>query len=967
MMIKRFLLLATLTTLLNIPVFAQTNITPQIEVLAEGLYNPVGMALLNNGNLLIAEEGTGNDDLSAGVSMILPDGTIGRLISEFPSSRDSGDLSGIPLVSVSPDEETIYIGNFNAFHLWTLDASLAEKLPETPFTPDDLGIAMERFNNVVLANPFDMTYDADGVPIVSDATGNGVARELPNGTTQFFHRFEELQDPNNENQIIQAVPTGITRIEDEYYVTLFGGCPYPLDSGELVAIDEERNQRIVIDNLNMPIDVAVDNSGRIWVLEFARFRQDASCFSGMGYRSETGRLSYIENGELVTVLDTLDFPGAVLPAPDGSLYITQIFNGQVLRVTFDEQASAQNSTPPVITPNQAEYAYIEDYDSALQTIIADHDLTANPGQVLATPDPTLSELGQDLFFDPILSGDMNISCATCHHPAFAMGDGRVLPLGTGGIGLSETRSYLDHINLSPEYRGAESGQISNPFIGELVPRNSPTIINSALLPVQFWDGRVQSYAMGQPVSTLDQEVNLLNLTDALVVQALFPITSEAEMAGATFGDENAQHIRHQIAERLTNHPEYLARFSEIFDIETIEPIHIVTALAAFEQEFIFTQAPWDDYLAGDLDVLTDEQKRGALLFYGELNSTVNCAVCHSGNLFTDMQFYNLLVPQIGPGKGNGETRREDYGRANVTFDYRDQYTFRTVPLRNVGLTAPYFHTGAFATLEDVIIHHANIFESAISYDPANHLPSAYYSSTLPFNWERQGHSATPQLINGMSLSEQDIDDLVSFLQSLTDPAAENLSDFIPESVPSGLTLDEIPETQIIQVNTQTISNTTPIGIEDEASTEWHFEDIAAQVGIDFKHNAFETDLFADPAAMMGAGLCWIDYDKDGWLDLYLVNSYAEDEVNYWQENGGLPQNALYQNKDGIFTDVSQATQTNLSMRGNGCIVADFNNDRWDDIFITADGENALLLNNADGTFREVAGIAGINAPEWNSA
>ncbi len=115
--------------------------------------------------------------------------------------------------------------------------------------------------------------------------------------------------------------------------------------------------------------------------------------------------------------------------------------------------------------------------------------------------------------------------------------------------------------------------------------------------------------------------------------------------------------------------------------------------------------------------MTEQQKRGALLFFGVQDPAVNCAGCHSGDLFTDMQFHNLLSPQLGPGKGNGYLGREDWGRAGVTFDARDRYAFRTPSLRNVTLTAPYFHSGAFATLEAAIWHHTDIVGSATNYDP----------------------------------------------------------------------------------------------------------------------------------------------------------------------------------------------------------------------------------------------------------
>lgn len=151
------------------------------------------------------------------------------------------------------------------------------------------------------------------------------------------------------------------------------------------------------------------------------------------------------------------------------------------------------------------------------------------------------------------------------------------------------------------------------------------------------------------------------------------------------------------------------------------------------------------------------------------------------------------------------------------------------------------------------------------------------------------------------------------------------------------------------------------------TANWYFQDVATEVGLNFQHGAFRTGISMDPAAMMGAGLCWLDYNNDGWLDLYLVNSYATEEAAYWQEQGGLPQNALFRNDGGTFTDVGPETGTNLSLRGNGCIAADFNTDGWMDIYITADGPNALLWNNGDGTFTEGAAAAGVAAPEWSSA
>ncbi len=540
---------------------------PQVTVVVDGLLGPLGMAALPDGGLLVAEEGTGNKDLSAGVSLIQADGTVGRLISGLPSSRDAGDLSGVPLVALSPDGKTIYVGGFNQRHLLTLPLSRDQQrtltLPATPYALDDLTPAMLELNNVWVINPYDLTFDPDGVPVVTDASGNGVATMNPDGTTRFFHRFVELPNPSKEGATVQAVPTGIERVGDEYYVTLTGGCPYPVGAGQLVAIDEARGQRTVVGGLNMPIDVAQGPDGTIWVLEFARFTTDASCFDGSGYQVKTGRLSRIlADGTVETVLTELNFPGAVLPMPDGSLYITEVFPGRVLHVTFGPaETSAAPDLPriDVTTPDGAMQPGAGSPHTALRTVVDRLGLQPNPGEMVKEGDTPLAKLGQDLFFDPLLSGDRNISCATCHHPDFAMADGRTLPIGTGGSGLGPERVFVDRVTLGDEAGAVRrlpgkidpiTGEtiVTNPFVGQFVARNSPTVINSALFSAQFWDGRVESYALqGAKVETQESVINDLGMTDVLAAQALFPLTSLHEMAGATLGGLPPQTIRTQTA------------------------------------------------------------------------------------------------------------------------------------------------------------------------------------------------------------------------------------------------------------------------------------------------------------------------------------------------------------------------------------------------------------------------------------
>jgi cytochrome c peroxidase len=765
----------------------------------------------------------------------------------------------------------------------------------------------------------------------------------------------------------------------------------------VVAIDMARNQRTLFDGLNMPIDVALGPDGALWVLEFASFTPDASCFSGTGYQVKSGRLSRLAPGcltddgvragcALETVVDQLNFPGAVAPLPDGSLYVSEVFDGRILHITFGDQTAAP---APVAPPSRSVAARATldaaEYDTSLRALIDAQGLNPRPGQDLKEGATAQAALGRMLFFDPILSGDKNIACATCHHPSFAMADGRVLPIGTGGAGLGPERVFGDDVTLAHEASNVrrlavrdpvqQDGVVHNPFIGQFVPRNSPTILNSALLPRQFWDGRVEPYSTAQ-VKTLESRVNEMGLSDPLITQALFPVTSLHEMAGATLGGLAPHEIRRTLVERLRATPAYVELFAAAFDAgaaeESVTLANMVAALAAFERQLIFTAAPWDAYVAGDAAALTAEQKRGAALFFGLADSQVNCAACHSGDNFTDNEFHNLLAPQLGPGKGNGYSGREDWGRASVTFDARDRYAFRTPSLRNVTLTAPYFHNGAYPSLEAAIWHHADMAGSVTAYDPsANGIPPDLYSSLQPFAPTRQLASAAPQLRAGLPLTQQDVADLVAFLDALTDPAAADLSSLTPAAVPSGLPLDPAPAgARLVAAPDIAAARPAPgaATVEtpvDEATV--HLRDVAAAVGLDFRHGAFRTAIFQDMVAAMGGGLCWLDYDNDGWLDLYAVNSYADDESAFWQANGGLPHSRLFHNTGGRFEDVSEPSHAGLAHRGNGCVAADFDNDGWTDLYVTAYGPNALLWNNGDGTFTEGAAPAGVTAPEWSSA
>src|SRR5436309_3708399 len=142
--------------------------------------------------------------------------------------------------------------------------------------------------------------------------------------------------------------------------------------------------------------------------------------------------------------------------------------------------------------------------------------------------------------------------------------------------------------------------------------------------------------------------------------------------------------------------------------------------------------------------------------------------------------------------------------------------------------------------------------------------------------------------------------------------------------------------------------------------------VASRVGLNLRQGAFRFGVSPDPAAMTGGELCALDYNNDGSVDLFVVNSYSQADVARWQKHGGLPRSALFRNRKGHFTNVSRRSGADLAVRGEGCVAADFNGDGYTDLYVTTDGYDKLLWNNGDGTFTEGARAAGIHNYGWHA-
>jgi len=322
--------------------------------------------------------------------------------------------------------------------------------------------------------------------------------------------------------------------------------------------------------------------------------------------------------------------------------------------------SAEKQPAPVALRSEADQAALDLERARVRKEV----LSALPRKVSYPADNPYSKekevLGKLLYFDPILSGGKDVSCATCHHPSMGFAEQRDLPIGVNGKGLGKTRVFKTPNDI--------------PF----TKRNSPTVINAAYNGIQnfseyvpenapmFWDSRAKS----------------------LEEQALKPIKAFEEMRGHGFSEEE---IYPEVERRLKEIPEYAGMFARAFEEEDPVTItNVVRAIATFERSVVANNTRFDQYKRGDYDALSKFEKLGLETF-----KRVGCNKCHNGPMFSDYDTHVLGVPH------NKKLAELDLG-------LKDTGAFRTPTLRNLRDDKPYMHNGEFKTIQQVLEFYEDI-------------------------------------------------------------------------------------------------------------------------------------------------------------------------------------------------------------------------------------------------------------------
>ena len=380
----------------------------------------------------------------------------------------------------------------------------------------------------------------------------------------------------------------------------------------------------------------------------------------------------------------------------------------VAQTTVAEPATETVQTEELTEPDAG--------DNAIVSIGSVRTLEVNGVVFTSLPEATVDtasasvELGRLLFWDPVLSGDQDIACATCHLPEFGYTDGRALAAGTSGVGTGPDRVP------GPTDEGFRNAQSVLNTVWNGINEFG---VSDPLTAAMFWDGRTQG----------------------LVNQALEPIRSEDEMRGLNFAESE---ILPTVLGRLSGNSDYQVLFERAFDDNAVSEENLAQALADFQSTLIANNTPYDRWMRGEQDAMSDAQLQGLSVF-----AETGCAECHSGPMFSDFDTHVLGVPEAD-GLSSPDTGDGNFG-------------FRTPTLRQLAFTAPYFHGGQESELDEVIDFYDN--------------PNASDNPNVANNQLDPDFRQLPNINGNEAVA------IEAFLESLNDSGFDQTR---PATVPSGL-------------------------------------------------------------------------------------------------------------------------------------------------------------------------------------
>jgi cytochrome c peroxidase len=399
---------------------------------------------------------------------------------------------------------------------------------------------------------------------------------------------------------------------------------------------------------------------------------------------------------------------------------------------------------------------ISNLDYALDRIIADrdqyilpdgHDLSKIP-QSAANP-LTLEKikLGNLLFFEPAFAneskqwvGRNTFTCSSCHVPEAGFRPARMQGIADGGYGfglMGEARiKYPTYPNDSIDAQGAR------PL----------SVLNVAFVTNSMWNGSFGTDGVNVGTEKIwgkfdpGTAINHLNL-GTLEGQNIEGLKTHRMLYTADIVEKNGyKHL-------------FDAAFPDVPVAERYTRKTASFAISAYLRSLLTNEAPFQRWLRGDEEAMTDQQKKGAILFF-----SVGCNACHSEPNLGSMQFAALGVKDLFENGGlkTSLSDRRNLGRGGFTGENEDMFKFRTPQLYNLGDSGPYFHGGSKKTLEDVV---------------------RYFNNGIPEN-PRVPKSQLAPFLKPLGLTEQEIKDLTAFLkEGLHDP---NLKRYVPERVISGM-------------------------------------------------------------------------------------------------------------------------------------------------------------------------------------